>query len=257
MDYLKKAVSLIQEGDRYYGHGRFFADFIDDWAYHQTGLYKPSAPLRNEVQAIASDLSNIVREAWEAAPGEDFLGHVIEEAGGSGHLSFFRTPPSVSLLMAKMMGGSSRLEDFADICMGSGSLTLAYINQTFLDGGASAVSRLNLMGEELSGSKVKVAMLQILNLLDILGGDRPLYVHSMRLSEVNSLSRELGAVQYDFSGPNNPRCKLSNNQITLIRQLSNNGAPSELISKKLHIPINSIQKELIRSKINFSPKELM
>lgn len=243
MDYLKKAVSLIQEGDRYYGHGRFFADFIDDWAYHQTGLYKPSAPLRSEVQAIASDLSSVVREAWEAAPGEDFLGHVIEEAGGSGHLSFFRTPPSVSLLMAKMMGGSSRLEDFADICMGSGSLTLAYIHQTFLDGGASAVSRLNLMGEDLSGNKVKVAMLQILNLLDILGCDRPLYVHSMRLSEMNSLSREIGAVRYDFSGPNNPKCKLSEEQQALISHAICSGVPEYTISQQLYVPLNLVRRE--------------
>lgn len=243
MNYLKQAISLIQEGDRYCGHGRFFADFIDDWAYHQTGLYKPSMPLRNEVQTIASDLSNVVREAWEASPGEDFLGHVIEEAGGSGHLSFFRTPPSVSLLMAKMMGGSKRLEDFADICMGSGSLTLSYIHQTFLDGGASAVSRLNLMGEDLSGNKVKVAMLQILNLLDILGGGRPLYVHSMRLSEVNSLSREIGAVQYDFSGPNNPRCKLDEEQRFLIGQAIFFGVPEETVSQQLRVPLNLVRRE--------------
>ncbi|MGS0679760.1 hypothetical protein ACVBIL_01245 [Shewanella sp. 125m-7] len=48
--------------------------------------------------------------------------------------------------MAKMMGGSSGLEDFADICCGSGSLTLAHINQTFLDGGAKEFARLNIMG---------------------------------------------------------------------------------------------------------------
>lgn len=243
MDYLKKAVSLIQDGDRYYGHGRFFADFIDDWAYRQTGLYEPSAPLREEVQLIASDLSHIVREAWKAAPGEDFLGHVIEESGGSGHLSFFRTPPSVSLLMAKMMGGSSRLEDFADICMGSGSLTLAYIHQTFLDGGASAVSRLNLMGEDLSGNKVKVAMLQILNLLDILGDDRPLYVHSMQLSEMNSLSREMGTVQYNFSGPNNPKCKLSSAQQALISQAIHSGVPEDSISLQLRVPLNLVRRQ--------------
>ena len=229
MNHLKKAVSLIQDGERYCGHGRFFADFIDDWAYRQTGIHEPYKPLREEIQDIASELSHVVRDAWETAPGEDFLGHVIEEAGGSGHLSFFRTPPSVSLLMTKMLGGSSRLEDFADICMGSGSLTLAYIHQTYLDGGASAVSRLNLTGEDLSGSKVKVAMIQALNLLDILGGDRPLYVHSMRFSEVNSLSREVGAVQYDFSGPNNPRCQLTDEQKGLIGQAVNAGVCEEMV----------------------------
>ncbi len=243
MNHLKRAISLIQDGERYCGHGRFFADFIDDWAYRQTGLYEPYKPLREEVQDIASELSHVVRDAWETAPGEDFLGHVIEEAGGSGHLSFFRTPPSVSLLMAKMLGGSSRLEDFADICMGSGSLTLAYIHQTFLDGGASAVSRLNLAGEDLSGNKVKVAMLQVLNLLDILGGDRPLYVHSMRFSEVNSLSREVGAVQYDFSGPNNPRCRLTDEQKGLIGQAVNAGISEEMISQRLRVPVNLVKRE--------------
>lgn len=243
MNHLKRAVSLIQDGERYCGHGRFFADFIDDWAYRQTGLYEPYKPLREKVQDIANELSHVVRDAWETAPGEDFLGHVIEEAGGSGHLSFFRTPPSVSLLMAKMLGGSSRLEDFADICMGSGSLTLAYIHQTFLDGGASAVARLNLHGEDLSGNKVKVATLQVLNLLDILGRGQPLYVHSMDFSEVNSLSREVGVVQYRFSGPNNPKCRLDEQQRGLIKEAVKHGIPEELISQRLRVPLGLVKRE--------------
>ncbi len=76
---LKQAVNLIHDGDRYYGHGRFFHEFIDDWAYHQTGLYKPSRPLKDEVTTISYELSNTIREAWEAVPGEDFIGHVIED----------------------------------------------------------------------------------------------------------------------------------------------------------------------------------
>lgn len=240
---LTKAVSLVHDGDRYYGHGRFFHEFIDDWAYQQTGLYEPPRPLNKKAETIASELSQVIREAWGTSPGEDFMGHLIEECGGSGHLSFFRTPPSVSLLMAKLMGGSRKLEDFADICMGSGSLTLAYIHQTFLDGGASAVSRLNLVGEDLSGNKVKVAMLQILNLLDILGDDRPLYVHSMQLSEMNSLSREMGTVQYNFSGPNNPKCKLSSAQQALISQAVRSGVPEEIISQKLRVPLNLVRRE--------------
>lgn len=240
---LKRAVNLIHEGDRYYGHGRFFHEFIDDWSYHQTGLYKPHRPLKETVKTISSELSIVMREAWESAPGEDFIGHVIEECGGSGHLSFFRTPPSVSLLMAKMLGGSSGLEDFSDICMGTGSLTLAYIHQTFLDGGASAVSRLNIHGEDLSGNKIKVALLQILNLLDILGEAQPLYVHSLKLSEVNSLTRELGTAQYHFSGPNNPKCRLDEQQRALIEQAVKCGIPEAIISQRLRVPISLVKRE--------------
>ncbi len=240
---LRQAVSLIQDGDRYYGHGRFFQEFIDDWAYHQTGLYAPSRPLKTQATEIAVELSQTVREAWEASPGEDFIGHVIEECGGSGHLSFFRTPPSVSLLMAKMMGGSNKLEDFSDICMGTGSLTLAYIHQTFLDGGAKAVARLNIHGEDLSGNKVKVAMLQILNLLDILGEGQPLYVHSMTLTEVNSLSREYGVTNYHFSGPNNPACSLTESQRPLIEQAIQCSIPDDVISLRLRVPLSVVKRE--------------
>ncbi|MGI2000122.1 hypothetical protein [Shewanella frigidimarina] len=243
MSHLKQAVKLIQEGDRYSGHGRFFSEFIDDWAYRQTGLYNLSKPLSETQSKIAHQLSHVIRSAWETCPGEDFIGHVIEECGGSGHLSFFRTPPALSTLMAKMMGGSSGPEGFADICCGSGSLTLAHINQTYLDGGAKAVARLSITGEDLSGNKIKVAMLQIVNLLDILGEGKPLYVHSLRLSEVNSLSREEGIVQYDFTGTNNPRCRLNEEQKGLINKALLASIPAEVISEVLRVPVNLVRWE--------------
>lgn len=243
MSHLKQAVKLIQEGDRYSGHDRFFSEFIDDWAYRQTGLYDLSKPLGETQSKIAHQLSHVIRSAWETCPGEDFIGHVMEECGGSGHLSFFRTPPALSTLMVKMIGGSSGLEDFADICCGSGSLTLAHIHQTFLDGGAKAVARLNIVGEDLSGNKIKVAMLQIVNLLDILGGGKPLYVHSLRLSEVNSLSREEGIVQYDFTGANNPRCRLNEELKGLINKALLVSIPVEVISERLRVPVNLVRWE--------------
>jgi len=242
MPYLKQAVKLVQEGDRYSGHGRFFEGFINDWSYCQTGLYRPSSALGKPQDKLAHQLSNIIRSAWEASPGEDFIGHLIEECGGSGHLSFFRTPPSVSSLISQLMGGSSGLEDYADICMGTGSLTLAHIYQTFLAGGLKAVARLNITGEDLSANKVKVAMLQIVNLLDILGGKRPLYVHSLKLMQVNSLSRELGDVVYDFSGVNNPQCQLTEQQTVLARQALSASIPIETISQRLKIPCNLVRR---------------
>ncbi len=244
---LKTAVNLVQQGDRYYGHGRFIHEFIDDWAFKQTGLYKPTQPLKEHVRSIAHELSMVCRDAWETAPGEDFIGHVIEECGGSGHLSFFRTPPSVSLLMAKILGGSNTLTDFSDICLGTGSLTLAYIHQTFLDGGASAVARLNIHGEELSSHKVKITMLQTLNLLDILGNHQPLYVHSMNLIEINSLSREFGVVQYHFSGPNNPKCRLNQQQQSLVETAIQDGVAEEVISQTLKIPLSLVKREQKRT----------
>ncbi|ACJ29937.1 hypothetical protein swp_3231 [Shewanella piezotolerans WP3] len=243
MSHLQQAVKLVQEGDRYSGHGRFFSEFIDDWAYRQTGLYDPSKPLSEAQSKIAHQLSHVIRSAWETCPGEDFIGHLIEECGGSGHLSFFRTPPALSTLMANMMGGSSGLEDFADICCGSGSLTLAHINQTFLDGGAKAVARLNIMCEDLSGNKIKVAMLQIVNLLDILSDGKPLYVHSLQLSEVNSLSREFGSVQYDFTGANNPRSRLSEEQKVLVHQALLADIDIGVISERLRVPVNLVRRE--------------
>lgn len=71
---LRQAVSLIQDGDRYYGHGRFFQEFIDDWAYHQTGLYKPSRPLKDKVTTISYELSNTIREA-----GRPFRGKISSD----------------------------------------------------------------------------------------------------------------------------------------------------------------------------------
>ncbi len=243
MSTLKQAVKLVQEGDRYSGHGRFFSDFIDDWSYHQTGLYPPSKPLDGEKKRIAHQLSHVIQQAWREAPGEDFLGHLIEECGGSGHLSFFRTPPSLSLLMAQLMGVKSGMTDFCDVCMGSGSLTLAHIYQTFQEGGAKAVARLNIIGEDLSANKVKVAMIQIINLLDILGDEQPLYVHSLRLYEINSLSRELGAVHYELSGLNNKRCRLSDEQLMLVHQALTHRIPIETISERIRAPINLIKRE--------------
>ena len=242
MSYLKQAVKLVQEGDRYSGHGRFFADFIDNWSHRQTGLYAPVKAFGEPQGKLAHQLSHVTRNAWETSPGEDFLGHVIEECGGSGHLSFFRTPPAISSLMAKLMGGSSGLEDYADICMGTGSLTLAYIKQTFDKSGAAGVAKLNLSGEDLSANKVKVAMLQIVNLLDILGGKNPLYVHSLNLIQVNSLSRELGDVVYNFSGVNNPRCQLTEQQITQVQQALSASIPIEVISERLKIPCNLVRR---------------
>lgn len=249
MSYLKQAVKLVQEGDRHIGHGRFFPDFIDDWSYRQTGVYAPSATLSDPLSKLAYKLSHITRSAWEASPGDDFLGSVIEECGGSGHLSFFRTPPAISSLMAKLMGGSSCLEDYADICMGTGSLTLAYIKQAFKRGGAKAVAKLNISGEDLSANKVKVAMLQIVNLLDILGGDSPLYVHSLKLIQVNSLSRELGDVIYDFSGVNNPKCQLEQKQVKLVELALTASIPVDVISERLRIPSNLVR----RVKVQQSP----
>lgn len=242
MSYLKQAVKLVQDGDRYSGHGRLLSDFIDEWAYRQTGLYPPSRAFSEEENEVASQLSRVIHSAWEAQPGEDFIGHVIEECGGSGHLSFFRTPPALSILMSRMMGVRSGLEDFSDICCGTGSLTLARIYQTFLDGGARSVARLNITGEDLSASKVKVTMLQVLNLLEIIGNGQPLYVHSLNLSEVNSLTRERGRVQYIASGINNAHCRLSKEQRQLVREALSHRIPFSIISERLRIPINLIRK---------------
>ena len=255
MTHLKQAVKLIQEGDRYIGHGRFFHDFIDDWAYRQTGLYPLAKPLPDKVQDIAIELTKVVRDAWEISLGEDFLGNVIEECGGSGHLSFFRTPPALSNLMAKMLGGSYGLSDFADVCCGTGSLTLAHIHQTFLDGGTSALAKVNIHCEDLSANKVKITMLQVLNLLDILGSGKPLYVHSLRLIEMNSLTRERGSVVYDFSGANNPRCKLNDSQKAIIQQAVAANIKLDIIAERMRVPVNLVYREAQRHLLAI-PKQL-
>jgi len=244
MSYLKQAVKLVQEGDRHTGHGRFFADFIDDWSYRQTGVYAPSTTLCDPLKKLAHQLSHITRSAWEESPGDDFLGSVIEECGGSGHLSFFRTPPAISSLMTQFMRQKTGLTDFCDVCMGSGSLTLAHIHQTFLKGGAKAVARLNITGQDLSVNKVKVSMLQIVNLLDILGDGKPLYVHSLKLHVINSLSREYYGITYDFSGVNNKNCQLDEKQKRLLHEAIMSNASIKSISEQLRIPINLIKKEM-------------
>jgi hypothetical protein len=244
MTYLKQAIKLIREGDNCSGHGHFFSDFIDDWAFHQTGLYVPINPFNSTQLKVAHKLSHVVRNAWRTYPGEDFLGNVIEECGGSGHLSFFRTPPAVSSLMAQVMGVKKGLTNFSDICMGSGSLTLAYIYQTFLKGGSKAVARLNISGEDLSATKVKVSMIQIINLLDILGDDQPLYVHSLKLTTVNSLSRESFGITYHLSGINNKNCQLDQEQKELLNKALVSNVPIHIISQRLRIPINIVKQGL-------------
>ncbi len=244
---MRQALKLIEQGDRLMGHGRFLSAFIDDWAFALTGAYPPEKPLTQEQQQIASELSGEIRKLMEENPGHDILGTLFCENGHSGHLSFYPTPSPVASIMSticQLSGGKQiGLCDFLDLAAGTGQITLSHIKNVHESEGRAGVAKLKLHAEELDPIKVKSLVIQVINLLDILGDRTPLYVNSFWAITINSLTRETGEVQYRFSGINNSECKLNDEQIRLINLGLREGFSPEVISTKLRVPYSLVLKE--------------
>ncbi|ELP6118888.1 TPA: hypothetical protein I7730_15640 [Vibrio vulnificus] len=205
MNLMKRAVDLCKSGDIHYGHGSFLSHAIDDWAFKISGLYEPQKPLKEEVEPIYNELIQIIAEGWSLRPGWDFIGELMEELGGSGHLSYFQTPESLSKLLSSLnqpsVADGKTIIDQYEPCSGCGAITLSSIVDTYEREGFMGVARLDLHLEELDYTKTKASVIQIINLLKLLNENGiPLVVKGLTILQIDVINRKSVGLNYSFQG---------------------------------------------------------
>ncbi|KPM98331.1 hypothetical protein [Vibrio alginolyticus] len=217
MNLMKRAVELCKAGDIHYGHGSFLSHAIDDWAFNISGLYEPQKPLKEEVKPIYDELIQVIDAGWQSRPGWDFIGELIEELGGSGHLSYFQTPESVSKILSTINEpiniNEKLILDQYEPCSGCGAITLMSITEAYHRDGYIGVARLRLHLEELDYTKTKASVIQIINLLKLLNeGGIPLVVRELTIIQIDVINRKSVGLAYEFKGDPRALIKLEQNK---------------------------------------------
>lgn len=116
--HLNQAMNLIESTRYRMGVSQFLTAFIDEWAFHQTGLYPCKNVIPGDLEETAIALSKSLSAAMHADPVSDVLGYVLSEAGfHQKGTSFYPTPTDVSDLLQALIGGEEG-NTFYEPCCG-------------------------------------------------------------------------------------------------------------------------------------------
>ena len=185
----KKAMSIIEQSRFRYGTASFFSDFIDHWAYAQTGLYPPAKEMPEDIIPMCTELSHVLSEALKIAPTEDVFAPILCELGASKRGgNYFPTPPHVAKLMSALIGVADNTpsNDYYEPCCGTGVLALQWLGEKYSEQGLAGLESVTVHLEDMDPLMVKCAFIQIIHFLSNINGK----VKSLRIERVDSLSRK-------------------------------------------------------------------
>ncbi len=132
---VRKAVQVLEQARYKMGIVEFVKCFIDHWAYYQTGMFKPSVSMPDELTPVAMQLSHILAAAMKRFPGADVIGCFFSESGYyKNGLNFFPTPPELSRLMSALVNNAPDNEScssFYEPCCGTGSIALSWLIEKY------------------------------------------------------------------------------------------------------------------------------
>lgn len=195
-----QALKLIETTRFRMGVSEFIHAFIDEWAYLQTGLYKPSRPIPEDLASTAKELSQLLAGAMRADPTNDVMGYVFCDSGFYKRgTDFYPTPREVSKLMTALIqpSGAGGSNEYSEICCGTGSITLAWLEDRMVKQGLDAMKDVQLYLEDVDPVMVKACMLQLLYYFETRGVS-PALLH---LDAVNTITRRYGGVSYYAYAP--------------------------------------------------------
>ena len=193
---IKEAQKLIEQCRFRYGTQSFFSDFIDHWAYEQSGLYPPSKPMPDDLKPLCNELSNLLSEALKLAPTDDVFAPILCDMGASKRGgNYFPTPPHVAELMAALVGGPNPVnsENYYEPCCGTGVLALKWLDNKFKNEGHEGLEKASVHLEDMDSLMVKCSFLQIIHYLSNIKGK----VKELRIERKDSLTmKNMGILYY-------------------------------------------------------------
>ena len=194
--FIKKALKLIEQARFKYGTASFFSDFIDHWAYAQSGLYPPAKPMDKEFEPVCQKLSKVLSEAFKVAPTDDVFAPILCELGASKRGgNYFPTPPHVAELMAALVGNPNPAsgDSYYEPCCGTGVLALKWLDSKFQNEGHEGLEKAKVNLEDMDSLMVKCSFLQIIHYLSNINGK----VKELRIERVDSLTmKKMGLLYY-------------------------------------------------------------
>lgn len=191
---LNKAISIVESTRYNHGTMSFLIEFINHWAYLHTGLYKPEKPFSSEHEQVAKLLSHELSHLMSANPTSDVLGKLLShfqfQQRGT---EFYPTPPEISLLMGRLLNTQdSDSMNFNEICCGTGSLTIGWLEEVINCHGIEKIKDVSLNLEDIDPLMVKCTLLSLIFYFNALG-ETP---RSISVTAVDSLSRKEKNVKY-------------------------------------------------------------
>lgn len=193
--YIKQAQKLIEQARFKYGTASFFSDFIDHWAYAQSGLYPPAKPMDEEFLPVCRELSHVLSAAFKVAPTDDVFAPILCELGASKRGgNYFPTPPHVAELMAALVGNpdSSNSDSYYEPCCGTGVLALKWIDKKFQNEGHAGLEKAKVRLEDMDSLMVKCSFLQIINYLSNIEGK----LKELQIERMDSLTMKSMGLLY-------------------------------------------------------------
>ncbi|MFC6674058.1 restriction endonuclease subunit M [Marinobacterium aestuariivivens] len=194
-DLTKQALDLIETSRYRLGVSRFITQFIDHWAFQQTGLYPPSEEMPNELGQTACEISHLLSAAMNADPTSDILGYVLSESGFYKQgTQFYPTPPEVARLMALMTFDEPQQDGlhFYEPCCGTGINTIVWLERLLESRGPEGIAEAKLYLEDIDRLMVKGCMLQLMHYFE----SRQVSPALMSIVALNTISRQPSGVAY-------------------------------------------------------------
>ncbi|MFA0469802.1 hypothetical protein AB4564_04270 [Vibrio sp. 10N.222.51.E8] len=213
---LKKLLNNVIESMRYqFGTHSFLDMFIDYWCFLHTEMYPPSETVIEQLSVpdIQKDCQLMTHLICKLAIEEgetDVLGDLLSKYSSLAHTNdFFPTP----IALAKLLAGLNRAgmnEDSGAIslyepCVGSGAVTLSFIENEYFDhlDKSSPLDHLTVCVEEISELLCKAFLIQLLLKLQHLEyvGGKPALPASVVIQQTDVISRKQRKVCFNMESP--------------------------------------------------------
>lgn len=164
---LDEALKVIASTRYKMGTMSFLVAFIEEWAYHQTGMYPPANPLPEELRSEATRLSILLSNAMALEPTADILGYVMSQSNFDKRgTNYFPTPPDIGKLLCALAGIPPQDEtSFYEPCCGSGINAILWMEQIISKNGTSGLSQVSIYLEDIDPIMVKCSMIQLVHYL--------------------------------------------------------------------------------------------
>ncbi|WP_299021252.1 hypothetical protein [uncultured Photobacterium sp.] len=201
---LSSALNIIEKWRYRFSMDSAFSHFILEWAFRHSELYPVSRPeFENDAfNSVAIELSHELSRLM-ATGYHDPIGDLLGEMGIYKHQQFFPTPAEVSRLLSSLAGG--RVYDFYEPCLGTGSITMARIEDTYLSriDDDNPLKGCRYICEELNPVNCAAAYIQILHKLDYLERiyGKPAVPDEIMIANIDVLSRKPGRQHYLLQSP--------------------------------------------------------
>ena len=195
--HLNQAMNLIESTRYRMGVSQFLTAFIDEWAFHQTGLYPCKNVIPADLEETAIALSKSLSAAMHADPVSDVLGYVLSEAGfHQKGTSFYPTPTDVSDLLQALIGGEEG-NTFYEPCCGTSINAILWMEGMLQKHGPDALADSELTLEDIDPLMVKCSMLQLVHYL----ASRQVTPKALNVIGVDVITRRLTGVAYYAERP--------------------------------------------------------